>query len=211
MSNIPSEWFSRPRPLPLDEQGRVDFSKEVEIPNDEPTTRHLISNSVHGKYRVSVDAHNRLGIVQEILLEGGSIVFLASGLSSGEEMSLYDANHNIFRLDKDNNVVWQVKRDDRGRINWDYLMKEVAKGDKGDPEIIRRARKPFTYLSPTFVRMGRFNDSNDIEIPPLLENDESPIWQPGFVIIASAGGEHYELDVETGQAINVSSWRGREW
>ena len=147
---------------------------------------------------------------KSILLPEDNKIILASEYENGDALSLHDINHNIFRLDASGNVVWQVQRDDRGRINWDYIMGEVAKGEKGNPETIRHARKPFTSLSPFFIRHGKYQDSGD-NPPPLLECDKSLVWSADFVLIAGAGGECYELDVESGQATNISTWRGREW
>ena len=87
-------------------------------------------------------------ISTSVALPDGGVIAISNCLIGDEDkiIPIYDHNHNIFRLDKDGKVIWQVQRDDKGAINWERIMAEVAKGDKGDPETIRRARKPFTTL-----------------------------------------------------------------
>ncbi|NOT67535.1 MAG: hypothetical protein HOP04_04255 [Methylophilaceae bacterium] len=150
-------------------------------------------------------------ISQSVALPDGGVIAISNCLIGDEDkiIPIYDHNHNIFRLDKDGNVVWQVQRDDKDRINWEHIMAEVAKGDKGNPESIRRSRWPFTRISSTFVKQGCFEDSNDDK--PLAEDCKRIAWEPGYVLIVGASGENYELDIETGLATNISTWRGREW
>ena len=178
----------------------------------------MIITENRGAYAITTEIHARRldGTIEirkeknEFVLPNGDSIILINYYSDKSPLTLHDHNHNIFRLDASGNVVWQVQRDDRGRINWDYIMGEVAKGEKGNPETIRHARKPFTSLSPFFIRHGKYQDSGD-NAPPLLECDKSLVWSADFVLIAGAGGECYELDVESGQATNISTWRGREW
>ena len=103
-----------------------------------------------------------------VLPDDGKVICTYSWDGAEPERSLYDANHNLFRLDASGSVVWQVSRDDRGRINWDYIMGEVAKSEKGNPETIRRARKPFTSLSPFFIRHSKYQDSGRSKFNPNL-------------------------------------------
>jgi hypothetical protein len=48
------------------------------------------------------------------------IIRLQNVYGSGDAWpSLALANHNVFRLDRDSNVVWQVQRDERGHVDWE--------------------------------------------------------------------------------------------
>lgn len=207
MSDTPSSWFSSPRRFPLDENGKVDLSKKsTPTESESRPSNYLITDPVRGKYLVSVDWHNRLNSCQEVLLQDGGSVFIADSLVDGQNMSLHDHNHNIFRLDKGGNVIWQIQREEQGKIRWDLIMAEVAKGDKGNPETIRKSRRPFTTLSPIFVKQGSYKEGN-----PLLEEHKSNTWRNGFALIVRASSAVYELDIETGIATNITESGGREW
>lgn len=108
-------------------------------------------------------------------------------------MSLYDENHNIFRLDKDGNVVWQVQREELGKIRWDRIMASVAKGDFG------HSRKPFSCL---YLLDSAGNDMT-----------KTGQWTEGlrlFALSINYGGR-YEIDIETGIATNITEPGQRDW
>ena len=134
-----------------------------------------------------------------IIENGDKIICLYSWDGTEPELSLHDANHNIFRLDKDGKVIWQVQRDDKGAINWEHIMAEVAKGDKGDPETIRRARKPFTtlYLLDS--------DGNDLT--------KTGKWVDGLTLygLSVNYGGRYQIDIDTGIATNITESPTRDW
>jgi hypothetical protein len=132
------------------------------------------------------------------LPDGGSIVVADYGkppmwYSKG---ALHFINHNIFRLDKDGNVVWQVVREDQGKVNW-ALLNELAQeeGREGAEHMFATiwCVNPWTGELSTDVNTGR----------PLLNYQ----WRPGMKLMARAsdlGNDLYEIDIETGIAVNVS-------
>lgn len=145
-------------------------------------------------------------------INGGSVVVADSGVvpSWYGRGQLHFCNHNLFRLDKDGNVVWQVKRFECGRLRWRYVMKMLKRerGGEGEAAAESAARQPFTSLRTTFVRRGRFHP---LHIESIAPEDLSPIPRPDFVLIASAENRFYEVDIDTGVAINVTPipWAAR--
>ena len=100
-SELPESWFSNPRPLPLDERGRVDFSRDKRMVNTQPvqpnptTAERFIGRMFHA---VS-------------LPDRGRIIQLYRWDESDRDLPLATANHNVFRLDAAGKVVWQVRRE----------------------------------------------------------------------------------------------------
>lgn len=140
-------------------------------------------------------------ISTSVALPDGGVIAISNCLIGDEDkiIPIYDHNHNIFRLDKDGKVIWQVQRDDKGAINWERIMAEVAKGDKGDPETIRRARKPFTtlYLLDS--------DGNDLT--------KTGKWVDGLTLygLSVNYGGRYQIDIDTGIATNITESPTRDW
>ena len=96
--------------------------------------------------------------------------------------SVYSANHNVLRLDAAGNVIWQIKRDDKGHINWDYLNAEA------------KAEDPQTegYFDP-FWNMAL--DERHAPAP-----QPAGVYRPGCKVYLTTRWWGYELDVETGVA-----------
>ena len=190
MSKFPSSWFSNPRPLPLDENGKVDFSKESEtIPQPNNNVVPSLTNPVRGKYLVSLDMHNRLNYPQVIFLQNGHSIIIADALFDGTTLSKHDINHNIFRLDVSNNVVWQVQRDEQGC----YFPDSNDRDPFGELWLEKIAPKQYRWLEP-----------------PPLKRFRSSVWIEGHKLIALTSGYPYEINIETGIAINIFQG-GRPW
>ena len=115
MSELLKKLFSNSRPLPLDANGKVDFSLEEKI------TRKEISNFD------PVLAERFMGrMFDEIKLpDGGRIVRLYKWDENDPELPLMIENHNIFRLGLNNKIVWQVKRQEDGYVNWESRNKHA--------------------------------------------------------------------------------------
>lgn len=202
MTKVPSEWFGNPRPLPLDENGKVDFSKEIEtLPSFGDDS---LTNPIRGGYFISLDMHNRLSMRQVVFLPNWHSIIVASTLSNGSALSAYDSCHNIFRLDANGNVVWQVQRDEQGKL---YPKDWELRSERRNKNFERKHQGPFARLSTKFIKRGVF-----IEFEPTPAKHESPIWKPDYVLLAWVYGRGvYELDIETGIAKNVTQPGGRDW
>lgn len=116
-------------------------------------------------------------------------------------VSLYNENHNIFRLTPTGEVVWQVRRDDSIMPpDWWENMHRIAREQGLDGK-----RKPFTYLvlenpDGSRVTSDEQGDGRDIAL-----------WEPGSIIHLYGSGNDYVLDPETGIAKNVETGPGRPW
>jgi hypothetical protein len=116
--------------------------------------------------------------------------------------SIYDTNHNIFRVNSRNEVIWQVRRDDSIMPpDWWDIMHAIARKNGHDGE-----RAPFTYFTLEYPD-GTNNRADQSGSPP----DEA-IWTPGCTIWLS-GSEYrdYLLDPDTGIAKNMTPGFVREW
>lgn len=138
---------------------------------------------------------------RRIVLPGDDVLICYYYRNHCKEVSLHDENHNIFRLDPSNKVIWQVRRDDRGKlINWESMHRHAReRGQDG-------ARWPFME----FV-LKRPDGSTNLDAmtgcPP-----EVAIWEPGDVIwLRGSAYQDYELDPESGIALNVTEGRPRPW
>lgn len=133
----------------------------------------------------------------EIGLPDGGKVVCYHFRDKGNYVSLHDINHNIFRLDKDGNMIWQVTREDQGKVNWELLNEIARKEGREGAEYGFAAiwcKNPVTGELP----------STDMETGKLVPNFQ---WKPELKLMARAwdlGNNLYELDVETGIAMNVS-------
>jgi len=125
----------------------------------------------------------RVQIYREILLYPDARIVLVEP-SCDEWPSLTLANHNVFRLDAEGQVVWQVRREDMGHMNWDYLNKE-AKAE--DPDIEG-------YFDP-------FNRLYMLDCPTMQTGEaRSRVWQPGCKVYLNTRWWAYLLDIDTGIA-----------
>jgi len=118
------------------------------------------------------------------------------------EPSLYDENHNVFRLNAKGEVIWQVRRDDSNHPSnwWDILHAHArARGEDG-------ARWPFTYFELKYPD-GSTNNSPQTGSPP-----NEAVWTPDCTIwLTGSAYQEYILDPETGIAKNVTEGRPRPW
>lgn len=119
---------------------------------------------------------------KSILLTNSERIILASEYETGDALSLYDLNHNIFRLDKDGNVVWQVKREEKHKDHDKFLTKNL---------------RPFGELWLEDAKGKRFRSQGYVS---------------GCKLIALAdGSKSYEVNIETGVAIDITEYPTREW
>lgn len=109
--------------------------------------------------------------------------------------SLFEANHNVFRLTPTGEVIWQVRRDDSNRPpDWWEQLHRLAREQGQDG-----AREPFMYIQlekpdGTRITSDRNGDGTNIEM-----------WSPGSVIwLVGSAYQEYILDPDTGIAKNVT-------
>lgn len=129
-------------------------------------------------------------ISKEVVLEGGHRLVSVNPITPRwDDIEL--ANHNVFRLNAQNEVVWQVKRVELpSTTSWE-VMHELARKwhAEGAPD---GAYTPMGYLDP-FTSLG-MDESGAIEAQP------QGVWRPGCVVYLLTRSWSYVLDPETGVA-----------
>lgn len=117
-----------------------------------------------------------------------------------QSLSVDEQNHNIFRLDAQGQVMWQIQRDELGKRDWAQMKKYDE--EHGFPP----RREPFIQLSLAYPD-GSNNHKKQDGSPPAVAT-----WTEGCRVIASAlDGWAYELDIETGIARNITPVPHRPW
>jgi hypothetical protein len=118
------------------------------------------------------------------------------------DLSLYEINHNVYRLNSQDEIVWQVRRDDSNHPPdwWDGLHRHARE------EGLDGAREPFMRIwvqNPD----GSYQRDADGQRPPLVQR-----WTPGCTLhLDGSAYQHYLLDPDTGIAKNVTEWPVRPW
>lgn len=137
-------------------------------------------------------------------LPNGDTIMLAGRYDDGSALSLDDANHNVYRLTADGEVVWQVRRVDSNRpADWWEQMHKLARASGYDG-----MRMPFAYIDLVYP------DGRRIHSDEHGDGKEIAVWEPGcrIEIYGYDGPQTYELDPETGIANNVTPKNpGRPW
>lgn len=137
----------------------------------------------------------------------GKRVILASEYQDGSRLSPFDENHNIFLLDAEGHVVWQVERDEGAMEETFGKLRRAADRGETDPGA--------GFLSGIEPFMGFVLEYPDgsTNIDPLTGNppDVAP-WQAGCIVrVRSFSGWPYVLDIERGVATNTSPGPIRPW
>lgn len=124
-----------------------------------------------------------LGILiwHEIGMPDGGRIIDAWPLDQEHWPSLTLANHNVFRLNADNQVVWQVRREEDGCVDWEVRHRH-AKAEDPSCE---------GYFDP-FWGMSMGDEQG--------KYDPSDIYRPGCRIYLQTRWWAYSLDPETGIA-----------
>jgi hypothetical protein len=139
---------------------------------------------------------------QLIMPNGDQIIcYIRSPQSS--EVSLHDLNHNLFRFDAQGQVLWQVRRDEQGKLNWDKMHAE-ARADGFDGY-----RQPFLGFA-LLDSDGRYNINPKTGEPPQITHWESPQNSPKNspkkIILSTSSRRCYELNPQTGIAKNTTPY-----
>lgn len=192
MTKLLRSWFSNARPLPLDKFGCVDLSQNS---NDTVEDKNLVDPATAERY---------MGLMFKRLMlpNQDRIILLYYWDATDADLSLHDVNHNIFRLNPQGEMVWQVRRDDSIRPPdwWDILHRQAReRGEDG-------AREPFVYLTL------KYPDGTDNVNPRNGSPPDEAVWTPGCTIeLSGSFYQQYTLDPDTGVALNVTVGRPRPW
>lgn len=185
MKELPRNWFGNERFLPLDENGRVDFSLDQR------------NHSGSGEMVVDPLADERFmgRRFQKVQMpDGGKIIMLYRWDDADAELPLHTTNHNVFRLDPDGKIVWQVQRSERKFVNWES-RNQHAKED--DPEC-EGYSDPFFNMGDRFFTRKKLPERGPFH--PKFEKVYSDTYIPGNLLWLSTSWWAYDLDPETGIA-----------
>ena len=120
------------------------------------------------------------------------------------DLSLYERNHSLFRLDANGNVLWQVRRDEGGVF--DVAVIQASAKELGITGGHLSGWEPFMTLDVVHAD-GPGNLSKTSCTGP-----EANVWVPGCTVRSSSlGGYGYVIDIDTGIATNVTSGARRAW
>lgn len=128
-------------------------------------------------------------------LPDGSRVVLSSRYFDRAWHSLYDTSHNIVRFAADGTLQWQVRRDERGQYDYDRQRKEAIRAGLDGPF------NPFLKIEDGFWLQYRVPYEGQSLVPGLK------LITFSYVHTMPDGlpyGRTYELDIETGIAVNIT-------
>ncbi len=132
---------------------------------------------MNGEIITSVD----IKVYQEVCLPDGGRIILANPAFGWLDKNLDASNHNVFRLDVNNQVVWQVRRVEDGYVNWESRHKHAKEEDPSCEG----------YFDP-FWGMSMGDEQG--------KYDPGDIYRPGCRIYLQTRWWAYSLDPETGIA-----------
>lgn len=132
-------------------------------------------------------------IYQEIPMPDGSRIVLADPIHHYWH-DLYLANHDVFRIDRNGEVIWQVHREESKFVNWES-RNQHAKRDDPDCE---GYLDPFTAMSTKFFERRPLPDKGPFH--PKFEEVSFDEYAPGRLLWLITQWWAYDLDPETGIA-----------
>ena len=166
--------------------------------------------------------------------DGGRIVCFYFG-NDGPVSNVYDGNHNVFRLDKDGVVLWQITRIDKPVVDWELKHKRARESGlpgciepftqflvyRGDGSLVKELGPPDLPNESGFYEYWGLDKNNRVtrlvtrEEPPRTEVlPDSVVWEPGFTVELfnlGVGTQIFTLDVETGVAVDITPDGQRPW
>ncbi|WP_428023604.1 hypothetical protein [Arcobacter sp.] len=132
---------------------------------------------------------------------GDRIVVTFSWDGSEPKEELYDANHNVYRLNPQGEIIWQVQRDDSILpIDLWKVRHKIAKEDGYDGY-----RQPFSYIDLLYPNGKRISSDGNGDGTDILT------WEEGCIIRLSGQQNTYVLDPHTGIATCVAKSSLRYW
>lgn len=129
--------------------------------------------------------------------DGNDVVII----SAFNELDVGKRNRNVFRVDRNGKVIWQITRIDYPDINWE-LKHRIAR-EEGQPGCI----EPFMYFRLQYLDGS---SSDVIGQMPLDVID----WVPGCKVeLANLGfgSQWFSLDVDTGVAVEITPRGLKAW
>lgn len=132
-------------------------------------------------------------VYQELPLPNGDrIVFADPDGNSWASIEL--ANHNVFRLNANNEVVWQVRREESEYVNWESRNQHAKEKDPTSEGYM----DPFINMSKQFFIRRPTGKTGPYDVKE--EEVYFDEWAPGRLMWLATHWWGYDLDPETGIA-----------
>ena len=132
---------------------------------------------------------------------GDRIVFTFSWDGTESKEELYDANHNVYRINRQGEIIWQVQRDDSILpIDLWKVRHKIAREDGRDGY-----RQPFGNIVLEYSDGSRDTTDRNGDGANILT------WEEGCIIHLYGQQNNYILDPHTGIATCVASSSLRYW
>ncbi len=135
-----------------------------------------------------------LEIYLEAIMPDGERIILAEPRCGWLGQSVESMNRNVFRIDRDGNIVWQVHREDSQYVNWESRnrhAKEDNPNSQGYIDFFRNMSGQFFERRP-LPYTASFNPTSET----IFFDD----YAPGRLLWLATDWWVYDLDPETGIA-----------
>jgi len=140
-----------------------------------------------------------LQVAHEIAMPDGGRIIRAA-IWTGATKNLHTANHNVFRLDAHNQVIWQVTREETGYVNWESRHRHAKEDDPN----CEGYYDPFTHLGTAFFERHPLPEKpssySRLECNPTFEEIGFDTYAPGRLLWLTTRRWVYDLDPATGIA-----------
>ena len=140
-------------------------------------------------------------IWHEIAMPDGGRIIDAWPIDQEHWPSLELANHNVFRLDAHNQVIWQVQRVETiGQMNWEVANRQAKEADPNCEGYF----DPFTDMGNKFFERYAIpikpSSYSRLECNPTVGKKYFDTYVPGSLLGLRTHWWAYDLDPETGIA-----------
>ena len=140
-------------------------------------------------------------IYQDIAMPDGGRIILGNPGYGWLDVDLNASNHNVFRLDAHNQVIWQVQRVETiGQMNWEVANRQAKEADPNCEGYF----DPFTDMGNKFFERYAIpikpSSYSRLECNPTVGKKYFDTYVPGSLLGLHTHRWAYDLDPETGIA-----------
>ena len=140
-------------------------------------------------------------IYQDIAMPDGGRIILGNPGYGWLDVDLNASNHNVFRLDAHNQVIWQVQRVETiGQMNWEVANRQAKEADPNCEGYF----DPFTDMGNKFFERYAIpikpSSYSRLECNPTVGKKYFGTYVPGSLLGLHTHRWAYDLDPETGIA-----------
>lgn len=126
--------------------------------------------------------------------DGGRIIHLIRWDDNNPDLPLQVANHNVFRLDRDNKVIWQVHR--KGHRDEKSAERDLVEDSVGSKQNL--SADPFIGMSKYFFMRRALTSEGPFQ--PRFQEIKFATYAPGRLLWLTTHYWTYDLNPRTGMA-----------